>query len=78
MYLSVFMSIVARELDFGDSAAVSLDTFECLVCSHRNNHRGLLYNSISGTLPVSGSFERMSGCHLFQRPPNFGAASPHL
>jgi hypothetical protein len=38
----------------------------------------ILHSSISGILPVSGSFERMSGCHLFQCPPNFGAASPHL
>ena len=38
-----------------------------------NENKGLLYSSILGSSSVSGSFEHMSGCHLFRRPPIFGA-----
>lgn len=38
-----------------------------------NENKGLLYSSILGSSSVSGSFEHMSGCHIFQRPLGFGA-----
>ena len=38
-----------------------------------NENKGLLYSSILGFSSVSGSFEHMSGCHIFHRPLGFGA-----
>jgi hypothetical protein len=38
-----------------------------------NENKGLLYSSILGSPSVSGSFEHMSGCHIFQRLLGFGA-----